>query len=109
MPVIVAEVEPIKVPVGSDPTSPVIVVVPVLVMPLPASTAKLSAAPSDTEVAAKVFGVSVRKDAAATIIMAEILKPLFEKIDFFKDKILSIASPPIDLSQLLAPNDGLLS
>src|SRR5271157_6403149 len=41
---------PLSVAVGYDPTSPLIVVVPVLVMPVPARTAKLLAVPRPTAV-----------------------------------------------------------
>jgi len=42
---------PVSAGVGEDPTSPLIVVAPVLVIPEPDSTAKLPAVPSGTDVA----------------------------------------------------------
>jgi hypothetical protein len=43
--------------VGYDPTSPLIVVAPVLVMPVPARTAKLPAVPRSTDVGPAAFAV----------------------------------------------------
>jgi hypothetical protein len=52
----VTEPNPVSAGVGYDPTLPVIVVVPVLVMPEYARTAKGAAVPRVGAVAAKAFG-----------------------------------------------------
>jgi hypothetical protein len=58
------------------------VVGPVFVIPLPARIAKLSADPSETEVAAKVLGARARKVPDATRTMEAMLKLFFEKLTF---------------------------
>jgi hypothetical protein len=59
-PVTIPGGNPSTVTVGDDPTSPVIVVAPVFVIPLPARTAKLAADPRATAVAA-IAGTAVTK------------------------------------------------
>src|SRR5277367_1701329 len=73
VPVVVTLAEPVNVVVGYVPRSPLTVVGPVLVMPAPARTAKLSAVPSETAVAAaeapatRVSRIPSRTAASGTI------------------------------------------
>jgi hypothetical protein len=67
VPVIVTVPKPLSVVIAYVPTSPVIVVVPVLVIPDPARTAKLSAVPRFTTVAAEI-SLTVIKKIKGTII-----------------------------------------
>jgi len=63
---------PVIAGVGAVPTSPVIVVSPMLVTPAPASTAKLSATPSGTSVAIAwaLPAVLTRNPAVKTVTAA---------------------------------------
>jgi len=58
---------PVSAGVGEDPTSPLIVVAPVLVIPEPASTANVPAVPSGTDVAG---ACSLRATGAAGTVTA---------------------------------------
>jgi hypothetical protein len=67
VPAIVTLANPVSDVVGNVPTSPVIVVVPVLVIPAPAKTAKLVAVPSLGCVAASAVAGQIRMNIVARL------------------------------------------
>jgi hypothetical protein len=77
-PLSVIEPKPVSAGVGNVPTSPVIVVAPVLVIPEPASTAKLEAVPSPTVAWA---APAVLANAVAPNIAPKITTNMFRIID----------------------------
>lgn len=70
--------KPDCVVVANDPTSPLIVVVPVFVIPPPARTAKLSAVPRSTvDVAAIISPAKPRANTTANTVINEALLNFF--------------------------------